>query len=39
MTTDQFCERLGIRSIDDLPALAPYLPETDVLDDIAGDTR
>lgn len=39
VTTDQFCERLGIRSIDDLPALAPYLPETDVLDDIAGDTR
>lgn len=39
VTTSEFCERLGLRSIDDLPALAPYLPETDVLDDIAGNTR
>lgn len=39
VTTDEFCERLGLRSLDELPPLAPYLPETDVLDDIAGDTR
>lgn len=39
VTTGEFCERLGLRSPDELPPLAPYLPEADVLDDIAGSTR
>lgn len=34
-TTTYFLERLGLGSLDDLPALAPYLPEIDVLDEIA----
>jgi segregation and condensation protein B len=34
-TTSYFLERLGLQSLDDLPALAPYLPEVDVLDEIA----
>lgn len=34
-TTTYFLERLGLGSLDDLPALAPYLPEVDVLDEIA----
>lgn len=34
-TTTSFLERLGLGSLDDLPALAPYLPEIDVLDEIA----
>ncbi len=34
-TTSYFLERLGLGSIDELPALAPYLPEVDVLDEIA----
>lgn len=33
-TTDFFLERLGLSSLDDLPALAPYLPEVDALDEI-----
>jgi segregation and condensation protein B len=33
-TTSYFLERLGLKSIDELPALAPYLPEIDVLDDL-----
>lgn len=33
-TTHQFLERLGLASLDDLPALAPYLPDVDLLDDI-----
>lgn len=31
-TTAYFLQRLGLRSLDDLPPLAPYLPESDVLD-------
>ena len=31
-TTSYFLERLGLRSLDDLPELAPYLPELDTLD-------
>lgn len=31
-TTGYFLERLGIRSLDDLPELAPYLPEIDDLE-------
>lgn len=34
-TTSTFLERLGLRGVDELPALAPYLPEADALDDIA----
>jgi segregation and condensation protein B len=38
-TTSLFLERLGLQSLDDLPALAPYLPEVDVLDEIAEGGR
>ena len=38
-TTPSFLERLGLQSLDDLPALAPYLPEVDVLDEIAESGR
>ncbi|PRY56634.1 condensin subunit ScpB [Knoellia remsis] len=38
-TTSVFLERLGLQSLDDLPALAPYLPEVDVLDEIAESGR
>ena len=38
-TTGYFLERLGLHSLDDLPALAPYLPEVDVLDEIAEGGR
>ncbi|MBM6403894.1 SMC-Scp complex subunit ScpB [Phycicoccus sp. CSK15P-2] len=38
-TTSYFLERLGLRSIEELPALAPYLPEVDVLDEIAEGGR
>jgi len=31
-TTGYFLERLGIASVDDLPALAPYLPEVEALE-------
>lgn len=34
-TTSYFLERLDLQSLDDLPALAPFLPEVDVLDEIA----
>lgn len=33
-TTSYFLERLGLNSLLDLPALAPYLPALDHLDDI-----
>jgi len=33
-TTSYFLERLGLRSIDELPALAPFLPDVDVIDDL-----
>lgn len=32
-TTTEFLERMGLVSLDDLPELAPYLPELDALDD------
>lgn len=35
-TTEAFLDRLGLRSLDELPALAPYLPEVDALDEISG---
>jgi segregation and condensation protein B len=33
-TTNYFLERLGVNSLEDLPALAPYLPDLDRLDEI-----
>ena len=33
-TTSYFLERLGLNSLGDLPALAPYLPSLDALDEI-----
>lgn len=38
-TTALFLERLGLRTLDDLPALAPFLPEADLLDEIADRGR
>ncbi|HEX6447099.1 MAG TPA: SMC-Scp complex subunit ScpB [Streptosporangiales bacterium] len=32
-TTNLFLERLGLQSVDDLPEIAPYLPEMDELAD------
>ncbi len=31
-TTSHFLERMGLRSLDDLPALAPHLPEAEMLE-------
>jgi segregation and condensation protein B len=36
-TTSYFLERLGLRSIDELPELAPFLPDLDALDDEVAD--
>ncbi len=33
-TTELFLERLGLSSLDDLPPIAPLLPEVDSIDDI-----
>lgn len=35
-TTSYFLERLGLTSVDELPALAPFLPEVDALDEITN---
>lgn len=35
-TTSYFLERLGLNSLSDLPALAPYLPDLDRLDEVLG---
>jgi segregation and condensation protein B len=32
-TTEMFLHKLGLNSLDELPALAPYLPEVDALED------
>lgn len=32
-TTEMFLHKLGLTSLDELPALAPFLPEVDALDD------
>ena len=32
-TTSYFLERIGVTSIDELPELAPYLPDMDDLED------
>jgi segregation and condensation protein B len=34
VTTELFLERLGLPSLNDLPAIAPLLPEVDAIDDI-----
>jgi segregation and condensation protein B len=36
-TTPYFLQRIGLTSLDELPALAPFLPEMDALDDLGGD--
>ncbi len=37
-TTGYFLERIGVTSLDDLPELAPYLPEMDdLVDELASD--
>ncbi|MGO1318575.1 MAG: SMC-Scp complex subunit ScpB [Cellulomonadaceae bacterium] len=33
-TTSYFLERMGLSGLDELPPLAPYLPDMDVLDDL-----
>ena len=33
-TTSYFLERIGVNSIEDLPALAPYLPDLAALDEV-----
>jgi segregation and condensation protein B len=33
-TTAYFLQRIGLRSLDELPALAPYLPGVDVLEEL-----
>ncbi|WP_370893257.1 SMC-Scp complex subunit ScpB [Janibacter sp. GXQ6167] len=38
-TTDYFLERMGLTTLDDLPAIAPYLPEADMLDEITDEGR
>jgi segregation and condensation protein B len=35
-TTGYFLARLGLGTLDELPALAPFLPEVDMLDDLAA---
>ena len=34
-TTSYFMERMGLGTLDELPAIAPFLPEVDALDDLA----
>ena len=38
-TTPYFLQRMGLGSLDDLPALAPFLPEVDILDELAESGR
>jgi segregation and condensation protein B len=33
-TTEYFLEKLGLNSVEDLPALAPFLPDLDTLDEV-----
>ncbi len=35
-TTGYFLERMGMSSLDELPALAPFLPELDAIDALVG---
>lgn len=36
-TTDLFLQRMGLDGLDDLPALAPYLPSAEVLEELASE--
>jgi segregation and condensation protein B len=36
-TTELFLERMGLQSLDELPSLAPLLPDFDGLDSLAND--
>lgn len=36
-TTDLFLQRMGLDSLDELPALAPYLPSADIIDELASE--
>jgi segregation and condensation protein B len=36
-TTDLFLEKMGLNSLDELPSLAPLLPDVDGLDDVLPD--
>lgn len=38
-TTSYFLERMGLGNLDELPALAPFLPEMDALDEIDEGSR
>ena len=38
-TTGYFLERMGLSSLDEMPPLAPYLPEIDVLEGVDDDRR
>lgn len=38
-TTPYFLERMGLNDLDDLPPLAPYLPDASALDDILSEAR
>ena len=33
-TTSYFLERLGLRSLEELPELAPFLPDMEIIDDV-----
>ena len=35
-TTDYFLQRVGLTSLAELPELAPYLPDADVIDELMG---
>lgn len=38
-TTPYFLERMGLNSLDDLPPLAPYLPDATVFDELVNEAR
>lgn len=38
-TTPYFLQRMGLRSLDELPDLAPYLPDADILDELIEEGR
>ncbi|MDN5789945.1 MAG: SMC-Scp complex subunit ScpB [Micrococcales bacterium] len=38
-TTPYFLQRMGLRSLDELPDLAPYLPDADLLDELNDEGR
>lgn len=38
-TTDYFLERMGLGSLEDLPPIAPYLPDEDILEELAAEGR